>query len=63
MGASTISLIKLLTTRWWIDEQSFSKVSSMVDGIMNKVIKKLESGDFEVVSTSYSISVKYVYSE
>ena len=35
----------------------------MVDGIMNKVIKKLESGDFEVVSTSYSISVKYVYSE
>jgi len=30
---------------------------------MNKVIKKLKSGDFEVVSTSYSISVKYVYSE
>ena len=32
----------------------------MVDGIMNKVIKKLDNGDFKVVSTSYDIPVNYV---
>ena len=28
---------------------------------MNKVIKTLKNGDFEVVSTSYDIPVKYNY--
>jgi hypothetical protein len=32
----------------------------MVDGVMNKVIEKLDNGDFKVVSTSYGIPVNYV---
>ena len=28
---------------------------------MNKKIKKLKNGDFEVVNTSYNIPVKYIY--
>ncbi len=31
----------------------------MVDGVMNKVIKKLKNGDFKVVHTSYSIPISY----
>ena len=33
----------------------------MVDGAMNKVIEKLDNGDFKIVSTSYDIPVKYHY--
>ena len=32
-----------------------------MDGIMNKKIKKLKNGDFEVVNTSYNIPVRYIY--
>ena len=28
---------------------------------MNKKIKKLKNGDFEVVNTSYNIPVRYIY--
>jgi hypothetical protein len=31
-----------------------------VDGAMNKTIKTLKNGDFEVVHTSYNIPVSYV---
>tara|TARA_R100000697_G_scaffold35977_1_gene47760 strand:+ start:493 stop:687 length:195 start_codon:yes stop_codon:yes gene_type:complete len=31
----------------------------MVDGAVNKTIKKLKNGDFKVVNTSYGIPVKY----
>ena len=32
-----------------------------MDGFMNKAIKKLENGDFKVISTSYNIPVTYSY--
>ena len=35
----------------------------MVDGIMNKIIKVLDNGDFKVISTTYDIPVKYVNNE
>lgn len=34
-----------------------------MDGNMNKIIKKLKNGDFEVVSTSYNVTVIYSYAE
>jgi hypothetical protein len=35
----------------------------MVDGAVNKTIKKLKNGDFKVVHTSYNIPVKYSYNK